>query len=154
MPTLAQLVADELSLLREFVSLLVDEQQALIPGDLDRLLPLAEKKSRLAAALGQLAAARNQALADEGLPADKAGMEAWLSSQKRAAPARGDWAAVLALAAEARLQNDINGKLIGTRIQHNQRALAVLHAAADQAMLYGPDGQPHTIGGGRHLGAA
>lgn len=154
MPTLARLVADELALLREFTSLLVAEQQALIPGDLDRLLPLAEEKSRLATALGQLADARNQALAEAGQAADKAGMEAWLSSQKRAAPIRGDWAALLALAAEARLQNEINGKLIATRMQHNQRAFAVLHAAADQAMLYGPDGQTHPIAGGRHFGAA
>lgn len=154
MPTLSRLVADELSLLREFVALLVAEQRALIPGDLDRLLPLAEEKSRLATALGKLADARNQALAGAGLATGKAGMEAWLSSQERAAPSRGDWTALLALAAEAKLQNEINGKLISTRMQHNQRALAVLHAAADQAMLYGPDGQPHPIGGGRHFGAA
>lgn len=154
MSDLSRLLADELALLREFVALLGREQQALIPGDIDRLLPLAEEKTRLATVLGRMAGARNQALAGAGLAADKAGMEAWLTSQGQATPSRADWAALLALAAEAKLQNEINGKLIATRLQHNRHALAVLHAAADQAMLYGPDGQPHATGSGRHLGAA
>jgi len=151
--SLPGLIKDELALLRRFVSLLQSEEQALIPGDLDRLLPLAEEKSRLAMALGQLADARNRTLAEAGLATDKAGIESWLSSQERASPSRGDWAALLALAAETRLQNELNGKLIATRMQHNQRALAVLHAAASQAMLYGPDGQQRPLAGGRDFGA-
>ncbi len=154
MSDLSRLLADELALLREFVALLGSEQQALIPGDIDRLLPLAEEKTRRAAALGRIADARTKALAAAGLAASKAGMEAWLASQEPAAPSRADWAALLALAAEAKLQNEINGKLITNRMQHNRHALAVLHAAADQATLYGPDGQPHVTGSGRHLGAA
>jgi len=151
---LSRLLAEELALLREFVALLGREQQALIPGDIDHLLPLAGEKTRMAAALGRFTDARNKALAEKGLAADKAGIEAWLSSQDQTAPSRADWAALLALAAEAKLQNEINGKLIATRMQHNRHALAVLHAAADQAMLYGPDGQSQAIGSGRHLGAA
>ena len=153
-PPLPELIKDELALLRRFVTLLQEEQQALIEGDLERLLPLAEEKSRQANALGQLAVGRNQILSSQGLPADKRGMDAWLESQAKASAARNDWAALLALAAETRRQNELNGKLIGTRMQHNQRALAVLAAATNQAMLYGPDGQQRAPTGSRDFGAA
>ena len=154
MTDLSRLIIEELALLREFVALLGREQQALIPGDIERLLPLAEEKSRQAAALGRLADARNQLLQKAGLAPDKSGMETWLASQEPTAPSRADWATLLTLAAEAKLQNEINGKLIDNRMRHNRHALAVLHAAADQAMLYGPDGQAHATGSGRSLGAA
>ena len=150
---LPELIKDELALLRRFVTLLQEEQQALIEGDLERLLPLAEEKSRQANALGQLAVGRNQVLSAQGLTADKRGMDAWLGSQAKTSPARNDWAALLALAAETRRLNELNGKLISTRMQHNQRALAVLAAATNQAMLYGPDGQQRPPTGSRDFGA-
>ncbi|MDP2808775.1 MAG: flagellar export chaperone FlgN [Rhodocyclaceae bacterium] len=62
-------------------------------------------------------------------------------------------AAFRELAAEARSLNETNGKLIALRMQHNQQALAVLMAAADQAITYGPDGQQRGGGGGRSLGS-
>lgn len=151
---LPALIQDELALLRRFVTLLQEEQQALVEGDPERLLLLAEEKSRQASALGQLAIARNQELSALGLAKDKPGMDAWLARQEARAPVRNDWAALLTLAAETRRQNELNGKLISTRMQHNQRALEVLAAATNQAMLYGPDGQQRPPTGGRDFGAA
>lgn len=60
------------------------------------------------------------------------------------------------LAEEARGLNEANGKLIALRLQHNQRALDVLLAAAKSAATYGPDGQQQTglPGAGRILGSA
>ncbi|OIQ97322.1 FlgN protein [mine drainage metagenome] len=150
---LPALIKDELALLRQFVTLLQDEQRALVEGELERLLPLAEEKSRLATELGRLAVARNQALAALGLAADKSGMDAWLVGQAPTVPSRGHWAELLSLATETRRQNELNGKLINTRMQHNQRALAVLAAATSQAMLYGPDGQQRPLTSGRDFGA-
>ncbi|MDP1652678.1 MAG: flagellar export chaperone FlgN [Rhodocyclaceae bacterium] len=63
-------------------------------------------------------------------------------------------AALRELAAEARALNEINGKLIALRLQHNQQALNILLAAADSATTYGPDGQQQTGLGSRILGKA
>ena len=142
-------------MLREFAVLLQAEQEALVRGELDRLMPLAEEKSRQATLLAQAADRRNQALTDLGLAKDRPGMEAWLNGDgdKSAAPTRGDWEALLAMAATSRSQNELNGKLIQTRLQQNQRALAALNAANNQTQLYGPDGQVKSSSGRRNFGA-
>jgi flagellar biosynthesis/type III secretory pathway chaperone len=57
------------------------------------------------------------------------------------------------MAEKARALNQTNGKLIATRLASNQQALATLMAAANQAALYGPDGQARPLGGGRSLGS-
>lgn len=150
---LPQLLAGELALLREFAVLLASEQEALVRGELDRLMPLAEEKSRQASLLAQAAEQRNQVLAALGLAKDRVGMEAWLATDRSAAKAASDWQALLALAAEARTQNDLNGKLIQTRLQQNQRALEALGAANNQTQLYGPDGQVRSPSGGRNFGS-
>jgi flagella synthesis protein FlgN len=62
--------------------------------------------------------------------------------------------ALRALAAEARELNETNGKLIAVHLQRNQQALNVLLAAADNATVYGRDGQPQTGLGSRSLGKA
>lgn len=66
----------------------------------------------------------------------------------------GEAAGLRELAAEAQALNETNGKLIALRIQHNQRALNTLLAAADSAATYGPDGQQTAGLGGRILGSA
>lgn len=152
LPGLSKLLGEELALLRDFVSALKSEQALLVGGEIDRLTPILDEKGRLAADLGQRIARRSQALATAGLQADNAGMEAWLAGQSAAA--RADWEAILTLAREARLLNEINGKLINTRMQHNQLALSVLQSASNQVMLYGRDGQQLPGSGGRHFGAA
>lgn len=149
---LVQLISAELALLREFVTLLGDEQGALVRGELDRLIPLAEEKSRLAASLAQAAEGRNAALATLGLAKDRPGVETWLAVHPELQQTAQDWQILLDLAAAARDQNELNGKLIHSRLQQNQRALAALSAATHQTMLYGPDGQVHSSSGGRTFG--
>ena len=149
---LPRLVIEELGLLRQFVSALTSEQALLVAGDIDRLPPILAEKSRLAASLGEFANRRNQALASAGLETDKAGMEVWLAGQDQ--PTRSAWNDILGLARDARRENEINGNLIKTRMQHNQQALSVLQAASKQALLYGPDGQQRPAEGGRDFGVA
>jgi flagellar biosynthesis protein FlgN len=153
---ISSLLTEEFALLRDFVSALKSEQELLVGGEIDRLTPILDEKGRLAADLGQRIERRNQALASAGLETDKAGMEAWLAGQTAAARAatRATWEAILTLAREARLLNEINGNLIKTRMQHNQQALSVLQAASNQVLLYGRDGQKLPGSGGRHFGAA
>jgi flagella synthesis protein FlgN len=80
-------------------------------------------------------------------------MEAWLATPAGTA-GRESWTKLLILATEARELNQINGQLIALHMQNNQQALAVLMAAANQAMTYGPDGQQRGSGSGRSLGSA
>lgn len=150
---LAAILAGELAALREFVTLLQEEQSALLDGKGDGLAALVEKKSALAGRLTDCAGQREAALAGLGLPAGRDGMEAWLATA--AAAARNDWQELLPLAATARNLNELNGKLIGTRLQHNQQALAALMGATERAMTYGPDGHAHPpAGSGRSRGSA
>lgn len=147
---LLNLLLEEAGQLRGFLVLLEREQQALVAGDVDRLLPLADEKNDAFGRLARLGAARAGKLAEAGLGADRQGMEAWLARQPEARPA---WEALLALAGRASDLNRSNGQLIATRLAHNQQALSTLLAAANQGELYGPDGQARPVGGGRSLGS-
>lgn len=151
--SLADLVAQELGFLQSFVALLRQEQTLLTQGDAARVAELVEEKSALAAKLAALAGTRESDLAERKLPAGRAGMAAWIASPDGASSRR-RWEQLLVLAAEAKLINETNGKLIGLHLQHNQQALNILMAAANQAATYGPDGQQKNATGGRSLGSA
>lgn len=154
--SLSAILADELAALREFSALLQEEQSALIDGKGDNLVALIEKKSALATRLTDCARRREDVLASLELAPGRAGMEAWLAAAPANAAARNNWRELLPLAAETRRLNELNGKLIGLRLQHNQQALVALMSATEQAMTYGPDGQTlaRPGGGGRILGSA
>lgn len=145
---------EEIGKLREFISLLQREQELLKSGDTEKLLPLIDTKTQLANTLAALSQARETHLGRQGLPGGRAGMEAWLARHGND-PLRKAWQELLTLAAEARALNELNGKLIGLHMRHNQQAFAALMSATDRAMIYGPDGQQQTgLGGGRILGKA
>ena len=144
----------ELAALREFTAVLQREQQALIAGDIDKLLPVVEEKTRLAASLNRFAEQRQRVLNAAGLSNDRKGLEAWLAAQPSMGKDREGWNQLLALTGAAQSLNDSNGKLIAMRIQHNQQALNVLLSAANQTALYGPDGQTKSSGRGNLFGKA
>jgi len=150
----SQLFNNELATLRDFVKILEQEQKALVAGEIDRLMPFVEEKTRLAAKLGEFANQRSRLLAAAALPANKQGMEKWLSRLPPADPTHKIWAGLVSISAEAQALNESNGKVIAMLLQHNQQSLNVLLAAANQASLYGPDGQTRPTGGGRLFGAA
>lgn len=151
--TLADLVAQELGLLQDFISLLRQEESLLTRREAGRLTQLAEEKSALAARLGALASAREDDLANRNLPAGRPGMDLWVASPEGASSRR-RWEQLLVLGAEAKMLNETNGKLIALQLEHNQQALNAILAAADKAATYGPDGQQKTSGSGRSLGSA
>ena len=150
----ANQLSDELATLRNFVTILQQEQQALVAGDLERLTQLVKDKTDLAAHLGQFAEQRSRMLAATSLPPDRAGMERWLARLAPSDSAHAAWKDLVSLSSEAQALNESNGKLIAMRMQHNQQALNVLLAASNQAALYGPDGQTKPSGGGRLFGSA
>lgn len=123
-------------------------------GNIDQLTPLVEKKAQIAIRLSEFSEQRKRLLTAAALPATHKGMETWLSRLAPADAARKAWQNLIALTAEAQALNESNGKLIAMRMQHSQQALNVLLAAANQASLYGPDGQTKPSGGGRLFGSA
>lgn len=144
---------DEVDKIGEFIVLLRREQELLKSGDTDALLPLIEVKTQLADRLAGLAQAREDRLTRQGFAGGRAGMEDWLRRQGTESQRR-TWQTLLELAGEARALNEINGKLIGLHMQHNQQAFTALMNATNRAMTYGPDGQQQAGLGGRILGTA
>lgn len=134
--------------MRSFASLLEKEQQALLNGETEQLLTLANTKTRTVTHLNELGTARKQFQAAHD-PAEN--MESWL--QAHAAKELPVWSEIRKLAARAQQLNHTNGEMIGVKLRHNQQALNVLHNAANNATsLYGRDGQPNLPGSGRKLG--
>ncbi len=152
-PSLQNLLIEEVAQLRGFLVLLESEQKALIGGDVEQLLALAAEKTEFFGRLTKLGEARAQALASAGFAAGGQGMESWFARYPDASGARRDWQDLRALAKTANSLNNTNGDLIATRLAHNQQALSALMSAANQASLYGPDGQAQPVGGGRSLGS-
>ena len=96
----------------------------------------------IAAELATLAARRSRLLAASGVASDGAGIAAWFAAHPEETGTRDAWSSLLAVAAQARELNRVNGELIQERLQSNAQALEVLlgsNAAAGN--LYGPDGQ-------------
>ncbi len=148
-PAIAHLLAEETETVRQFIVLLQREQSLLSEGNVDGLSSLAAEKSAFADRLGGIARQRDLALGREGCQR----MDAWLAKPENH-QYQDAWLQLLDLARQAKGLNETNGQLIAIHLRHNQQALAVLMAAADQAMTYGPDGQQRPRGGGRSFGSA
>lgn len=154
MAQLAALLEQTVTGLEGFIAIIDTERHALASGKIDLLPEIAEEKSALATRLASLEAQRDAALVDSGFSTGRTGVEAWLATCAAAHPAHNAWQRLITLAAEAKRENEINGKLISARLQQNQQALAVLLGEAADATTYGPDGQQKNISGRRPLGSA
>lgn len=143
---LQRVIEDEAVLLKEFIALLVQEEKLLVSGETDALLATADQKTQIYRRLQFLHDERSRITARTG--------QANLTTLLAADPiTTARWSEVLELAADAQRRNGINGQLINERMKHNQAALSVLLAAADQPQLYGPDGQSRPASRGRPLGS-
>jgi flagella synthesis protein FlgN len=148
---LAARVSEETEGVAAFVALLGKEQKSLQEGDIESLGAYGEEKASLLARLAQLGDQRNQLLTVAGWPADKAGLMAWAASAPAAATAA---ERLLALAAEAKELNRLNGQLIAMQLQRTQSALAILTRSQAGSGLYGPNGQTTARTGYRFIDSA
>jgi len=142
--------------LRALCQLLESEQACLVKSDIDGLLELTGMKSEQVDRLSELARRRVNHLGSVGIGAGQRGMSEWLAAHAgvhRAQIAQ-LWGELVDLASNARSLNDINGKLITTRLAHNQAALSALQISARAQNIYGPDGQAAIAAGQRELGRA
>lgn len=138
--------------LKAFVTLLETEQQALLSGNTEQLLALADSKVLAAQRLSQLANVRSEGLRARAGQIEPGGMTSWLRAN--AANSLPLWHDILQLAEQAQQLNRTNGVLIQTKLRHNQQALMTLQNAAHSTnTLYGPDGQPNLSASGRTLGS-
>lgn len=150
----------EFEAFRQFHQILSAEYEALLNGDADELMGLAQRKNARVIELTQLAEARNQFLNAAVGSTNQIGMEGWLDSYDPADKNRAGklWQDLIDLARTAKELNQSNGQLIHTRLAHNQDALNVLLGAnAGISNLYGADGQAYMAkptGSGRPLGKA
>lgn len=148
---LALLIEAEAIQLGEFLALLEREEALLIAGDTDALLNLTQDKNERYRQLQRLSDDRALLLGRLGRSVTDTVIRELIGELPRVL-AR--WDEVTALARKAAERNAINGKLILERMAHNQAALSVLLAAADQAPLYDAEGHTRAVGGGRMLGSA
>ncbi|AOK28146.1 MULTISPECIES: flagella synthesis protein FlgN [Burkholderia] len=132
-------ITDEHASVEAFASLLAYEEKALTtPEPLDALPGLVARKLELINKLARLERERDALLASLGLPAGKKGMDRAAEGDVRIA---NGWQLLQQAAERARHANAINGMLIRIRMDHNEKALAVLRATPQRAALYGPDGR-------------
>lgn len=141
---------------RALCQLLESEQACLVKSDVDGLLQLTDRKSDQVDRLMELAQQRVSHLEAAGLSTGQHGMTDWLATHAgvQRAELTQLWDELVHLASNARSLNDINGKLITTRLSHNQAALSALQLSARAQNIYGPDGQAAIVAGQRELGRA
>jgi flagella synthesis protein FlgN len=140
----------EAETLQLFQSLLDAEQQAILDSNIEALEKLTQSKLELIEHLNCHAAERQHHIIALGIHADRAGIQQWADTAGQSA--KDAWAALLKAAEAAQQANQVNGALIQTHLQHNQQALSALLAAANQASLYGPDGQKKNAPNGTSTG--
>src|SRR6201996_8445227 len=117
-------VIDEYATIEAFASVLVAEQKALCQvNPAEMLRPIVEKKIELVGKLATLEKTRDAQLAEMGLPGGWTGIE--LASDRDPKLAA-QWSLLQQSVERARRSNKINGVLIRTRMEYNQRALDVL----------------------------
>ena len=150
---LSALLVSELVALRRFCALLAEERRILGGAHADRLPDISTEKSSLAGRLHQLETRRDEFLIQEGFPKGRCGIETWLASRPNPDVERGRWIELQELAAQARDDNEINGRLIDLLLKQNREALSVLLSGGAES-IYGADGQQRSLGvGKRSLGA-
>ena len=155
-PLLEQTVIE----LQRFLAVIATERQALISGEINQLPAFAEEKSALATRLATLESQRDNRLHEAGFAAGREGIDAWLAANastptsltSTAIPAL--WQQLIDLAAEAKRENETNGKLIAALTQQNQQALGILLGQSADTTTYNADGQQKSVASRRPLGSA
>lgn len=137
---------------RTLLTLLEDEERALVDGEADRLAQLNVSKLSQLNALGELARTRQAALSFAGHTPDHAGMADWLA---RHGQHQHHWQQLCELEQQAQATNERIGVLIDLRLTSTRQALNVLvQAATRQGGLYDQAGQAVNAGKGKPIVAA
>jgi flagellar biosynthesis protein FlgN len=143
---------EEHQLMTSLLEVMKQEQAFLVRADTDGLTEVTPRKSSLITQMAELASARHQALGAAGFAPREAGMEAWLDSisDNEAAAL---WQSLLAVTAEAKEMNRVNGMLINKQLAHNQNIIHAMRqpSSGGDAAMYGPKGQATGSGPSRRF---
>lgn len=132
---------------RSLLDLLEEEERALIDGEAARLAQLNASKLAQLDKIGDLARARQTALASMGLTSDHGGMARWLT-QHGQSEHHLCWRQLCELEQQSRAINQRIGILIGLRLAATRQALNVLvQSASGPSGLYDQAGQ--AVGDGK-----
>lgn len=154
MTLLADSLARESDLVREFIASLKEEQEALKRGQTDPLASITLRKTELVEALNSAEGEREAFLQRAGHAGDRDGMLAWLARNPADRAAADGWARLMELVSEAKRLNNLNGRLIAMRLQATNQALDVLTHQPQRPALYGRDGLTTPKTGSRIIDAA
>lgn len=136
-------LSEELEGFKEFKALLLSEQEALIKGNTSTLTEITEAKDIRIQKLNDLTTQRSKLFIALGIAESKDGFSEWLKQAPEEISAL--WTSLLKTAKDIQHLNEVNGKLINTRLQYTQQSLTALLNAVNQANLYGPDGQRNAV---------
>jgi flagella synthesis protein FlgN len=136
--------------LRQVLTLLDEERQALVDNDPERVAAIAQHKLAHVRALELFTARRAALLGEAGYSADDAGMGQLVLDEGQGA---GEvWLRLARTAAEARAANAINGNLIQLHLDDLQARLALFAVATGGVDLYDAAGRSRpTVAGGRSI---
>ncbi|GAA4034362.1 hypothetical protein GCM10022212_37190 [Actimicrobium antarcticum] len=132
------------------MALLKEEQQKLIAARIDGLPALMESKSVVVSQLTILIKGRHALLAVDGFEASERGMRDWIATRD-SAQIDAEWNGLLAVSAEAKELNRVNGMLIGRHLVRTNTELNILQGKPQHTSLYGANGQSTGKGIGRGL---
>lgn len=140
---LTSLVQDELAAAQALLELLEGEYAALRARDAAEVRRLTVAKQSWTQRLHALSGQRAGWLRQQGFSPDAAGMAALLAGLDagQREPLEAAWTALLAVADQARRQNEINGAIIAVGRSQTERALAILHGGDGQDGLYDQSAQ-------------
>lgn len=149
-PGLLAHLRTEAACIEEFLSVLEREAKAMADGVFTDLAAIAGQKTVLLDRMAELDAQREALQAALGFEPGRAGADAAAAA---GGPEAGQaWAALLALAGQARSHNLRNGSMVYAQLDFTEQALHFLQASAQ--LFYGPDGVRKTqAGSGNRLAA-
>jgi flagella synthesis protein FlgN len=153
LPLIAAIRAESAGI-QALVDVLMEERNALVQNELDRLADCAPRKRELLLHIAHLGEQRNRLLERNGVTADRRGIEAWLDMHDTAGAARAEWRALLELTQTAHNLNQGNGVFIDAGMRANQQALQALMCAGAANSTYGPGGRATNYLGSRTLASA
>ncbi|WP_269533402.1 flagella synthesis protein FlgN [Chitinimonas sp. BJYL2] len=136
----------ELEYIRQFVTLLEQEQASLIANTLMELDPLTKQKAALAQTLEALAKDRKRLFVANGVTLSDDPPHLMtairLLPPELLAPIASIWVNIIQAARQASALNNTNGQLIATRQQQNQQLMVLLQASQQANLSYDAYGQP------------
>lgn len=128
----------EISLMEQFLALVIKEQSILASIDIDALENLLQVKSDLMSALLIVNNNRLSSLVKLGFP-DKNSSMSLLIKQSSNAPLEQHWQQLINIGTQADEINKNNGYIVNGLFSTNQNTLAFLQGK-NMNVLYGPDG--------------